>query len=42
MSQSLSNNQMPGHHSLTGWIFVGFLSSVLLVVACQLAIDTAL
>lgn len=24
---------LPGRHSLTGWIFVGFLSSVLLVVA---------
>lgn len=33
MSQSLPNNHLPGHHSLTGWIFVGFLSSVLLVVA---------
>ena len=33
MSQSLSNNSLPGQHSLTGWIFVGFLSSVLLVVA---------
>ena len=33
MSQSLSNNNLPGHHNLTGWIFVGFLSSVLLVVA---------
>ena len=33
MSQSLSNNNLPGHHNLTGWIFVGFLCSVLLVVA---------
>ncbi|MCE2677872.1 MAG: photosynthetic complex assembly protein PuhC [Burkholderiaceae bacterium] len=33
MSQSLSNQNLPGQHSLTGWIFVGFLSSVLLVVA---------
>ena len=33
MSQSLSNTSLPGQHSLTGWIFVGFLSSVLLVVA---------
>jgi len=32
MSQSISNNHLPGQHSLTGWIFVGFLCSVLLVV----------
>ena len=32
MSHSLSNNHLPGQHNLTGWIFVGFLSSVLLVV----------
>ena len=28
-----ANPSMPGRHALTGWIFVGFLSSVLLVVA---------
>ena len=33
MSQSISNQNLPGQHGLTGWIFVGFLSSVLLVVA---------
>jgi putative photosynthetic complex assembly protein len=33
MSQTISNNHLPGQHNLTGWIFVGFLSSVLLVVA---------
>ena len=38
MSQSLSNNNLPGHHNLTGWIFVGFLSSVLLVVAMAAAL----
>jgi putative photosynthetic complex assembly protein len=32
MNQSLSNNNLPGQHGLTGWIFVGFLCSVLLVV----------
>jgi putative photosynthetic complex assembly protein len=32
MSQSLSNQNLPGQHGLTGWIFVGFLCSVLLVV----------
>jgi len=30
---TLANNRLPGRHSLTGWIFVGFLSSVFLVVA---------
>jgi putative photosynthetic complex assembly protein len=30
---TLANNGMPGRHALTGWIFVGFLSSVFLVVA---------
>ncbi len=32
MNQSISNNNLPGQHGLTGWIFVGFLCSVLLVV----------
>jgi putative photosynthetic complex assembly protein len=32
MSQSLSNQNLTGQHGLTGWIFVGFLCSVLLVV----------
>ena len=32
MTQSISNNNLPGQHGLTGWIFVGFLCSVLLVV----------
>ena len=32
MTQSISNNNLPGKHGLTGWIFVGFLCSVLLVV----------
>ena len=30
---TLANNGMPGRHALTGWIFVGFLSSVFLVIA---------
>jgi len=30
---TLANNGLPGRHALTGWIFVGFLSSVFLVVA---------
>jgi len=30
---TLANNGMPGRHALTGWIFVGFLSSVFLIVA---------
>jgi putative photosynthetic complex assembly protein len=32
MNQSISNQNLPGQHGLTGWIFVGFLCSVLLVV----------
>lgn len=32
MSQSISNKHLPGEHGLTGWIFVAFLCSVLLVV----------
>ena len=32
MNQSISNQHLPGQHGLTGWIFVGFLCSVLLVV----------
>ncbi len=30
---TLANNGLTGRHALTGWIFVGFLSSVFLVVA---------
>jgi hypothetical protein len=30
---TLANNGMPGRHALTGWIFVGFLSSVFVVVS---------
>jgi putative photosynthetic complex assembly protein len=30
---TLANNGLPGRHALTGWIFVGFLSSIFLVVA---------
>jgi putative photosynthetic complex assembly protein len=30
---TLANNGLPGRHALTGWIFVGFLSSVFLVIA---------
>jgi putative photosynthetic complex assembly protein len=30
---TLANNGLPGRHALTGWIFVGFLSSVVLVVS---------
>jgi putative photosynthetic complex assembly protein len=33
MNPSLANDGLPGRHALTGWIFVGFLSSVFLVVA---------
>jgi putative photosynthetic complex assembly protein len=33
MNSTLANNGLPGRHALTGWIFVGFLSSVFLVVA---------
>lgn len=33
MSSSMHAPPLPGRHALTGWIFVGFLSSVLLVVA---------
>ena len=33
MNSTLANNGLPGRHALTGWIFVGFLSSVVLVVA---------
>jgi len=33
MTPTLANNGLPGRHALTGWIFVGFLSSVFLVVA---------
>jgi len=33
MNTSVSSGALPGRHVLTGWIFVGFLSSVLLVVA---------
>ena len=33
MNPSLANNGLPGRHALTGWIFVGFLASVFLVVA---------
>ena len=32
MNHSVTTPPLPGQHSLTGWIFVGFLSSVLLVV----------
>ena len=32
MNQSISNQHLPGQHGLTGWICVGFLCSVLLVV----------
>jgi putative photosynthetic complex assembly protein len=33
MNSSMHAPPLPGRHALTGWIFVGFLSSVLLVVA---------
>ena len=33
MNPSLANDGLPGRHRLTGWIFVGFLASVFLVVA---------
>lgn len=33
MNTSLHEPPLPGRHALTGWIFVGFLSSILLVVA---------
>jgi len=33
MNPSLANDGLPGRHGLTGWIFVGFLASVFLVVA---------
>ena len=33
MNQSLANDGLPGRHALTGWVFVGFLASVFLVVA---------
>jgi len=33
MNPSMSPHALPGRHALTGWIFVGFLSSVVLVVA---------
>ena len=33
MNSSMHAPPLPGRHTLTGWIFVGFLSSVLLVVA---------
>ena len=32
MNHSVTTPPLPCQHSLTGWIFVGFLSSVLLVV----------
>jgi len=33
MNPSLANDGLPGRHALTGWVFVGFLASVFLVVA---------
>lgn len=33
MNSSVHVPPLPGRHALTGWIFVGFLSSILLVVA---------
>ena len=33
MNTSAHAPPLPGRHALTGWIFVGFLSSILLVVA---------
>jgi putative photosynthetic complex assembly protein len=33
MNPSLANDGLPGRHGLTGWIFMGFLASVVLVVA---------